>query len=138
LFHKVRPNMFKIAAIITDKNNRSIFTEVAYKKNQKGGMLLSDQIVSKNFRLRESQVGYSTDWHLSGDPTLIIIQKGILRIILQNEEYLDFKCGQMFIAADNLTEDIGFDKTIHGHKAVVIGNEILLATHIKLDNWIIP
>lgn len=128
--------MFKITTIITDKNNRSIFDEVTYKKNQRGNMLLSDQIASKNFRLRESPVGYSTDWHLSGDPTLIIIQKGILRIILQNEEYLDFKSGEMFIAADNLSEGISFEKTIHGHKAIVIGNENLVATHIKLDSWI--
>jgi hypothetical protein len=128
--------MFKITTIITDKNNRSIFAEVTYNKNQRGDMLLSDQIASKNFRLRESPVGYNTDWHLSGDPTLIIIQKGILRIILQNKEYLDFKSGEMFIAADNLSEEISFDKTIHGHKAVVIGNENLVATHIKLDNWI--
>ena len=130
--------MFKISCIITNKNNHSVFKEVTYKKNLKGEMLLSDQIASKNFRLRESQAGYSTDWHLSGDPTLIIIQKGILRIILQHGEYLDFKSGQMFIAADNLPQEISFDKSIHGHKAVVIGDETLLATHIKLDNWIIP
>ncbi len=127
--------MFKIPCIITNKNNHSIFIEVTYKKNIKGEMLLSNQIASKNFRLRESQVGYETDWHLSGDPTLIIIQKGILRIILQNDEYLDFKSGEMVIAADNIPEKISFDKSIHGHKAVVIGNETLLATHIKLDNW---
>ncbi len=130
--------MFKISCITTNKNNHSIFIEVTYKKNLRGQMLLSDQIASKNFRLRESKVGYETDWHLSGDPTLIIIQKGILRIILQNDEYLDFKSGEMFIAADKLPDNTSFNKSIHGHRAVVVGDENLLATHIKLDNWIVP
>ena len=36
-------------------------------------------------------------------------------------------------AQDNLQENIEFDKTIHGHKANVIGNESLQAIHIKLS-----
>ena len=50
-------------------------------------MLLSEQIAAKNFRLRESLVGYKTKWHLSGDPTLILIQQGILRVTLQNNQF---------------------------------------------------
>ncbi len=130
--------MFKITHLTTNKNHHSIFTEVTYEKNNRNGLFLSSQIGAKNFRLRESKVGYSTDWHLAGDATLIIIQKGTLRITLQDGQYLDFKSGQMFIAADNLTQEISFDQSIHGHKATVIGDENLLATHIKLDNWIIP
>jgi hypothetical protein len=72
---------------------------------------------------------------LSGDPTLIIIQKGILRISLQNGIYKDFKSGDMFIAADNLPENIVFDPKIHGHRAEVLGDETLLAVHIKLADW---
>jgi hypothetical protein len=98
-------------------------------------MLLSDRIPGQYFRLRESLPGYSTDWHLSGDPTLIIIQKGILRISLQNGIYKDFKSGDMFIAADNLPENIVFDPNIHGHRAEVFGDETLLAVHIKLADW---
>jgi hypothetical protein len=86
-----------------------------FRKKARNGMLLSDRIPAQNFRLRESMPGYSTDWHLSGDPTLIIIQKGILRISLQNGIYKDFKSGDMFIAADNLPENIFFDPNIHGH-----------------------
>jgi hypothetical protein len=127
--------MFKISCIYCNENGISVFKEISYENNERGGMLLSDRIGAQNFRLRESLPGYSTDWHLSGDPTLILIQKGILRISLQNGELRDFKSGDMFIAADNLPEDMVFDSKIHGHRAEVIGEEPLLAVHIKLEGF---
>jgi hypothetical protein len=127
--------MFIINCIYCYENGISYFNEITFKKNDRNGMLLSDRIPAQNFRLRESMPGYSTDWHLSGDPTLIIIQKGILRISLQNGIYKDFKSGDMFIAADNLPENIFFDPNIHGHRAEVFGDETLLAVHIKLADW---
>jgi hypothetical protein len=127
--------MFIINCIYCKENGISYFNEITFKKNDRNGMLLSDRIPGQYFRLRESLPGYSTDWHLSGDPTLIIIQKGILRISLQNGIYKDFKSGDMFIAADNLPENIVFDPNIHGHRAEVFGDETLLAVHIKLADW---
>jgi hypothetical protein len=127
--------MFIINCIYCYENGISYFNEITFKKNDRNGMLLSDRILGQYFRLRESLPGYSTDWHLSGDPTLIIIQKGILRISLQNGIYKDFKSGDMFIAADNLPENIVFDPNIHGHRAEVFGDETLLAVHIKLADW---
>ena len=127
--------MFIINCIYCYENGISYFNEITFKKNNRNGMLLSDRIPGQYFRLRESLPGYSTDWHLSGDPTLIIIQKGILRISLQNGIYKDFKSGDMFIAADNLPENIVFDPNIHGHRAEVLGDETLLAVHIKLADW---
>lgn len=128
--------MFKIITICCDQSHISVFSENCFEKTARNGMLLSDRIPAQNFRLRESMPGYSTDWHLAGDQTLIIIQKGILRISLQNGIYKDFKSGDMFIAADNLPENIVFDPNIHGHRAEVIGDEPLLALHIKLEGFI--
>ena len=96
--------------------------------------MLSHRIDAQNFRLRESEPGYETDWHLAGDPTLIIIRQGILRITLRNGSYLDFNAGDLFIAADNLPEDLVFDDKKHGHKAMVMGEETLQAVHIKLGS----
>jgi hypothetical protein len=127
--------MFKLITICCDQSHISIFSEKCFEKTARNGMLLTDRIPAQNFRLRESMPGYFTDWHLSGDPTLIIIQKGILRISLQNGIYKDFKSGDMFIAADNLPENIVFDPNIHGHRAEVFGDETLLAVHIKLADW---
>jgi hypothetical protein len=73
-----------ITEITADTNGISIFSEREYSMQALGGMTLTDQIGAKNFRIRKSLVGYTTDFHLSGDATFIIIQKGSLKIELQN------------------------------------------------------
>lgn len=123
---------FILPTIKTNENGISIFSELDFSVKQRGGMFLTEQIGSKNFRIRRSDVGYATDFHLAGDPTFIIIQKGSLKIELQNGDFKIFTVGDCFIAQDNLPEHIVFNNEIHGHKASVVGNESLQAIHIKL------
>ncbi|NHM00590.1 cupin domain-containing protein [Flavobacterium difficile] len=124
---------FIIPTITTNENGISVFENIDFSAQQRGGLFLTEQIGSKNFRIRKSEVGYATDFHLAGDATFIIIQKGSLKIELQNGEYKIFNIGDCFIAKDNLPENIEFDAKIHGHKARVVGNESLQAIHIKLN-----
>lgn len=124
---------FIIPIITTNDNGISIFDEVDFSVQQRGGLFLTDQIAAQNFRIRKSDVGYETDFHISGDATFIIIQKGSLKIELQNGIFKIFNPGDCFIAQDNLPENIEFDSKIHGHKASVVGNEALQALHIKLN-----
>ena len=123
---------FIVSTITTNDSGISVFDEIEFDVNQRGGMFLTDQIASKNFRIRKSNVGYETDFHLAGDATFIVILKGSLKIELQNGDYKIFSAGDYFIANDNLPENIIFDSKIHGHKASVIGDESLEAIHIKL------
>lgn len=123
---------FIVTTITTNDSGISVFDEIEFDVNQRGGMFLTDQIASKNFRIRKSNLGYETDFHLSGDATFIVILKGILKIELQNGDYKLFSAGDYFIAKDNLPENLIFDSKIHGHKASVIGDESLEAIHIKL------
>ena len=125
-------NKFKITTISVDQNFISVFSEESYEQIMRGGMILTDRINAQNLRLRMSEPGYSTDWHVAGDATLIIIQKGTLRITLQNNKYKEFTTGDSFIAKDYLPQEINFAHNIHGHKAEVIGEAPLFATHIKL------
>ena len=123
---------FIITTITTNKNGVSVFLDIDFEVHQRGGLFLSEQIIAKNFRIRKSNVGYQTDFHLTGDATFIIIQKGQLKIELQNGESKIFSAGDSFIAQDNLPENIIFDNKIHGHSASVVGTETLQAIHIKL------
>ena len=123
---------FIVTTITTNENRISVFEEVAFDVNQRGGMYLTEQIAAKNFRIRKSNIGYETDFHLAGDATMLIILKGLLKIELQNGDYKLFSAGDYFIAKDNLPENIIFDSKIHGHKASVIGDELLEAIHVKL------
>lgn len=123
---------FIVSTITTNDSGISVFDEIEFDVNQRGGMFLTDQIASKNFRIRKSNAGYETDFHLAGDATFIVILKGSLKIALQNGDFKIFSSGDYFIAKDNLPENIIFDSKIHGHKASVIGDESLEAIHIKL------
>lgn len=123
---------FVISAITINESFISIFSEESFPKTARSGMLLTDRIESQNLRLRESAPGYVASWHVAGDPTLIIVQSGTLRITLRDGNYKDFSCGDIFIAKDYLPEHIKFDNKLHGHYSEVLGNEIFRATHIKL------
>ena len=130
--HNLKNTPFTIPIITTDDNEISIFSETSFETNPRGGMFLTEQIAAKNFRLRKSDVGYKTDFHLAGDATLIIVLKGSLKIELQNGDSRIFTSGQSFIAQDNLKENTFFNEKIHGHKAHVVGEVSLEAIHIKL------
>ena len=124
---------FIIPTITTNENGISVFSTIDFSVEQRGGLFLTEQIGSKNFRIRKSDVGYATDFHLAGDATFICIQKGSLKIELQNGDFKIFNPGDCFIAKDNLPENIEFNSEIHGHKASVVGKESLQAIHIKLN-----
>jgi len=110
----------------------SLFNEETYTLENYNGLFISSRIDALNFRHRISQPGYFSSWHVAGDPTLIIIRAGTLRIGLRDGSYRDFTAGGVFIAQDKLDKNTGFDNQIHGHTSQVVGEQELLALHIKL------
>jgi len=114
------------------KTGYSTFHETHYSVEDYNGLFITDRINALNFRHRVSEPGYFSSWHVAGDPTLIIVRTGILRITLRNGDYRDFMAGDMFIAQDYLQVNETFDHEIHGHTAELIGKETLFALHIKL------
>jgi len=110
----------------------SAFTDQPHTLEDYNGLFISPRINALNFRHRVSQPGYFSSWHVAGDPTLIIIRAGTLRIGLRDGSYRDFTAGDVFIAQDKLPENGGFDDRVHGHTAQLIGEQELLALHIKL------
>lgn len=93
---------------------------------------LSEQIGALNFRLRRS-VGYSSDFHVAGDPTLLIVLSGIIKIELPTGERREFSKGDLYIAEDYLEDDVAFDPSFHGHRAEMIGDSPYEALHLKLS-----
>lgn len=122
-----------IPTISVNQDFVTVFGQEVFPQQLHGGMILTERIEALNFRIRESNPEYKTEWHVAGDPTLILIQKGTLRITLQNGDFQDFGSGTMFIAQDYLPENIDFDPKKHGHMAEVNGQESLLAVHIRLS-----
>ena len=132
MLDKLSQSEMNITCVANDDGSASYFTKKTVTLNGDNKRMLSEQISAMNFRLRNSGADYESGWHVAGDPTLIIVRSGILRIALRNGDYRDFKAGDIFIAQDRLQENEVFDSNIHGHTAELIGDDVLLALHIKL------
>jgi len=122
-----------IPSIVNDGKGSSFFStrEIALHGNSL--RMLSEQQDCVNFRLRHSASNYSSDWHVAGDPTLLVILKGKIGIELRNGNIKEFSVGELFIAEDYLLPDVTFDNTLHGHRAEVVGEEALSVLHLKLE-----
>jgi len=123
----------QIPCVSNDGDGLSVFTVREVALHGSSERMLSDQIPALNFRLRESDATYSSDFHVAGDPTLLVILSGTVRIELRNGEYRDFSTGEMFVAQDYLTKGVVFDDMLHGHRAEVVGGEALSVLHFKLE-----
>ena len=127
--------MFSLPLLFTGDDGASRWKQTAWEEQTRGGMKLTPQIGTSSLRLRTSVPGYTTDWHVAGDPVMIVVQRGVLRIELRDGTVRDFGPGQGFIAADRLKQDESFDPARHGHRARVIGVDRLEAVHIKLVDF---
>jgi hypothetical protein len=107
--------------------------ERQYCLDDYNGLFISSRQTALNFRHRVSEPRYFSDWHVAGDPTLVLIRSGILRIGLREDCYHHFCAGDVFIAQDTLPANNFFNNNIHGHTAQVIGDQQLIALHLKLS-----
>ncbi|MEP1384184.1 MAG: hypothetical protein ABJK64_10370, partial [Paraglaciecola sp.] len=110
----------------------SKFKDEAISIEDYNGLIISPRITAQNFRHRVSEPGYFTDWHMAGDATMIIIRSGTLSLGLRSGEQRHFSAGDLFIAKDCLQSNEEFNPNIHGHTAEVVGEQSLMAVHIKL------
>ena len=120
-----------VPTITNDGEGASYFSTREIELNGDAACQLSDQIEAVNFRLRRS-VGYRAEAHVAGDPTLLIVLSGTMRIELPSGEHRDFSKGDMYIAEDYLTPYTAFESGRHGHSARTLGDEPYEALHLKL------
>ena len=122
----------KITTISNEGNGPSYFYSRDIELYGSPERKLSEQQPAVNYRLRSSESSYSSDWHVAGDPTLLIILSGSVKIILRNGDSQEFFAGDLFIAEDYLADQVQFDDSIHGHRAEVTGDQALAVLHLKL------
>lgn len=129
----IMPNL-NLPILCNLKTRHSFFIEQQYSLEDYNGLFISPRQTALNFRHRMSYPGYFSDWHVAGDPTLIIIRSGTLRIGLRDDSYRDFFAGDVFVAQDKLPTNVSFDNNVHGHTAQVLGDHQLIAFHLKLSS----
>ena len=123
----------EIITITNDGAGESFFSERKITLNGDENRRLSNQISAINFRLRTSGNEYASDWHVAGDPTLLIMLQGEMQIELRNGKKKTFAPGEMFIAEDFLQKELEFDHLKHGHRAQVISPKGVQVLHLKLE-----
>ncbi len=121
-----------IPSIVNDGRGESSWGHHDISLKGDAAWMLSEQQSALNFRLRSSAAGYQSDWHVAGDPTLLLIQTGTIEIELRDGSSKRFSAGEMFVAQDYLDEGIEFTDLL-GHRARVVGKQTLNALHLKLS-----
>ncbi len=122
-----------IPCITSDGVNASYFTDKTVELTGDESRRLSAQMAAVNFRLRSSDQHYGSDFHVAGDPTLLIVLSGTIKLTLRSGESRSFTTGDLFIAEDYLQEGVSHQDEVHGHKADVVGGQALKVLHLKLS-----
>jgi hypothetical protein len=86
---------------------------------------------SAGYQLRESPVGFRSEFHCTGDPQWVFILHGAMEIGLQDGTSRVFRPGQHFYSADTLPPGAAFDPQVHGHWSRQVGDEPLQTLFVR-------
>jgi hypothetical protein len=92
---------------------------------------LSPLMANGGYQLRESPVGFRSDFHCTGTPQWLFVLQGQMEIGLQDGSTRVFGPGQHFYSADTLPEGVIFDPALHGHRSRQLGEESLVTLFVR-------
>ncbi len=125
-------NTFTKTVLFTDHDGRARWGEESVPLNDgKPKARLSQLMASGGYQLRESPVGFRSDFHCTGSPQWVFILRGQMEIGLQDGSSRVFSPGEHFYSADVLPDGATFDSTVHGHRSRQIGNEPLQTLFVR-------
>jgi hypothetical protein len=119
---------FTRVVLFTDNDGRARFREEPVPLAEGTPQSrLSALMPSGGLQLRESPVGFRSQFHVSTTPQWVFILAGAMEIGLQDGTSRVFGPGQHFYSADLLPEGEVFDAAVHGHWSRQVG-EVPLQT----------
>jgi hypothetical protein len=92
---------------------------------------LSSLMPSGGFQLRESPVGFRSEFHCTEHPQWVFILQGAMEIGLQDGTSRVFHPGQHFFSADTLPAGAVFDANVHGHWSRQVGEQPLQTLFVR-------
>jgi hypothetical protein len=123
---------FQKTTLFTDTDGRARFREDAVPLNEgTPAARLSALMASGGMQLRQSPVGFRSDFHCTGAPQWLFVLQGQMEIGLQDGSTRVFGPGQHFYSADTLPPDATFDPTVHGHRSRQLGDEPLVTLFVR-------
>lgn len=86
---------------------------------------------SGGYQLRESPVGFRSEFHCTENPQWVFILAGAMEIGLQDGTSRVFQPGQHFYSADLLPAGASFDPKLHGHWSRQVGETPLQTLFVR-------
>ncbi|MBK9361195.1 MAG: hypothetical protein IPM99_08750 [Rubrivivax sp.] len=123
---------FTQVILFTDTDGRARWREQAIALTEgKPQARLSPLMASGGCQLRESPVGFRSEFHCTDNPQWVFILQGRMEIGLQDGSSRTFGPGQHFYSADRLPDGATFDPQVHGHWSRQLGDEPLVTLFVR-------
>jgi hypothetical protein len=123
---------FTKVVLFTDADGRARFREEPVPLTEGTPQsMLSRLGVSGGYQLRQSPVGFRSQFHVTTAPQWVFILQGTMVIGLQDGSTRSFGPGQHFYSADLLPEGATFNPKLHGHWSAQSGTEPLQTLFVR-------
>lgn len=123
---------FTKVSLITEPDGRARWREEVIALTEgKPQARLSALMVSGGYQLRESPVGFRSEFHCTEHPQWVFILRGGMEIGLQDGSTRVFAPGEHFYSADLLPAGAAFDPMMHGHCSRQVGDEPLVTLFVR-------
>ena len=124
--------VFTQVILYTDTDGRAKFREESVPLGEGSPQaMLSALFPSGGFQLRQSPVGFRSQFHCSPHKQWVFIMGGEMEIGLQDGTSRIFRPGQHFYSADLLPQGAVFDAAIHGHWSRQVGSDPLATLFVQ-------
>ena len=124
--------VFNKVILFTNADGRARFKDEAIDMTEGSPQsMLSALMPSGGYQLRQSPVGFRSQFHCSPHGQWVVILGGQMEIGLQDGTSRLFKPGEHFYSADTLPEGATFDPAVHGHWSRQVGTEPLVTLFIR-------
>ncbi len=124
---------FNKVVLFTDTDGRARFREEAIDLSEgTPAARLSPVLPATGLQLRQSPVGFRSQFHCTGAPQWLFVLHGQMEIGLQDGSSRIFSAGEHFYSADTLPVGATFDAAVHGHWSRQVGDEPLVTAFVKV------
>jgi hypothetical protein len=123
---------FRKVVLFTDSDGRAKFGDDAIGLTEGNPQaLLSKVLPSSGYQLRQSPVGFRSQWHCTPNPQWVFILRGEMEIGLRDGTSRLFRPGEHFYSTDTLPQGAAFDPELHGHWSAQRGPQPLVTLFVK-------
>ena len=123
---------FTKVVLLTDRDGRARFRDEQVPLGEGNPQaMLSQMFPSPGYQLRQSPVGFRSQWHCTPNAQWVFILQGEMEIGLRDGTTRVFRPGQHFYAGDLLPDGATFDANLHGHWSAQRGPSPLVTLFLR-------